>query len=412
MLPMGAHDEAHAPQAGGAGATARSTRGPAEPPPGAQAAVTARAPSTTGVRAAIPLEYALEEAATRSTVSRRPKGHDTPEHHDAHEIDQVVTSIHAHIDAADTPELSDVDRAFLRHFRRGLEKVGPRLPPMPEAVVRIDRVLRKADCAVSEVADVIRADPVVATKIVGIANSPFYAGLGRIRGVEGAITRMGLRETKSIVQAIALGSRLMRVPGHELEVERLYHHTLAAAVAARIVAQAAHEDPDAAFLGGLIHDIGRSVFLAAVGDFERSNNRRHSPSNALMDHLSDAIHEDLSALVARVWRAGRDIEIAVKFHERPEQAPAGEGQRLALVLGLADDLARYTLEPATALVPCGDAVRVELAQRLGVRDLDTMAREIDQAAAAFDLPVVSRVPGSEAPPPYESVPAPGIARAG
>ena len=316
------------------------------------------------------------------------------------------------IDAADTPELSDVDRAFLRHFRRGLEKVGPRLPPMPEAVVRIDRVLRKADCAVSEVADVIRADPVVATKIVGIANSPFYAGLGRIRGVEGAITRMGLRETKSIVQAIALGSRLMRVPGHELEVERLYHHTLAAAVAARIVAQAVHEDPDAAFLGGLIHDIGRSVFLAAVGDFERSNNRRHSPSNALMDHLSDAIHEDLSALVARVWRAGRDIEIAVKFHERPEEAPAGEGQRLALVLGLADDLARYTLEPATAMVPCGDAVRVELAQRLGVRDLDTMAREIDQAAAAFDLPVVSRVPASEAPPPYESIPAPGIARAG
>lgn len=407
-LPHGGHASppprasAGAP-AGRASVAARAApRSPSATPPAA------RTPDARGSSAAIPLEYALEEAATRSTVSR-PKGHDP---HDAHEVDQVVTNIHAHIDAADTPELSDVDRAFLRHFRRGLEKVGPRLPPMPEAVVRIDKVLRKADCAVSEVADVIRADPVVATKIVGIANSPFYAGLGRIRGVEGAITRMGLRETKSIVQAIALGSRLMRVPGHELEVERLYHHTLAAAVSARIVAQAVREDPDAAFLGGLIHDIGRSVFLAAVGDFERSNNRRHSPSSALMDHLSDAIHEDLSALVARVWRAGRDIEIAVKYHERPEEAPEGEGQRLALVLGLADDLARYTLEPATALVPCGDAVRVELAERLGVRDLEAMAREIDQAAAAFDLPVVSRVATSEAPPPYESVPAPGVAHAG
>jgi HD-like signal output (HDOD) protein len=405
MLPMGAPHDAHAPAAHRASAHASAA---------AAAPVAPRAPThaPSAPRAAIPLEYALEEAASRSTVSRRPKGPEHHDHVDKHDVDQVVGNIHAHIDAADTPELSDVDRAFLRHFRRGLEKVGPRLPPMPEAVVRIDRVLRKPDCAVSEVADVIRADPVVATKIVGIANSPFYAGLGRIRGVEGAITRMGLRETKSIVQAIALGSRLMRVPGHELEVERLYHHTLAAAVAARIVAQAAHEDPDAAFLGGLIHDIGRSVFLAAVGDFERSNNRRHSPSDALMDHLSDAIHEDLSALVARVWRAGRDIEVAVKFHEHPEEAPAGEGQRLALVLGLADDLARYTLEPATALVPCGDAVRVELAERLGVRDLDALAREIDQAAAAFDLPVVSRVPSSEAPPPYTSISAPGIARVG
>lgn len=334
----------------------------------------------------IPLQYALEEAA-RTSASRRPApsakisiGPITSE--------GLLASIHAGLDAAETPDLSSIDRAFIRHFRRSLQTSGPRLPPMPEAVVRIDRVLRKPQCTVREVAEVIRADPVVATKIVGIANSPFYAGLGQIRGVEGAITRMGLRETKSIVQAIALGSRLMRVPGHEAEIERQYHHALATAAAARLVAAKVREDADAGFLAGLMHDIGRSVFLAALGDFERANGRRMAPTPGTVEALSDALHEDLSALVAVAWRAGPDIEIAVRSHEAPEHAPRGEGWRLCQVLALADDLARYILDPTLADRPIEQVVRVHLATMLGITNLEPLVEEIEAAAVAFDLPVV------------------------
>ncbi len=388
------------------------------PPPVLRAVPRAPTPATIAARAraaepgpidpdapaAIPLRYALEEAA-RPTASRRPpspedelraSGHPKSKQKTADVpatppgADAITAAIHAGLDAADGAHLSTVDRAFIRHFRRTLQTSGPRLPPMPEAVVRIDRVLRKPDCAVTEVADVIRTDPVVATKIVGIANSPFYAGLGKIRGVEGAITRMGLRETKTIVQAIALGSRLMRVPGHEGEIERHYHHAIATAVAARVVASAAHEDADAAFLAGLIHDIGRTVFLAALGDFEHANGRRLTPSPETVEALSDALHEDLSALVAVAWRVGGDIEVAVRAHETPEQAPRGEGWRLTQVLALADDLARYVVDPQAAAGAIEETVRMRLAETLRIRDLEGLVGDVFETAQAFDVPVARR----------------------
>jgi HD-like signal output (HDOD) protein len=306
------------------------------------------------------------------------------------DTEAMVAAVVSGLSIADTPDLEPNDRAFLKHLRRAIQTSGPRLPPMPEAVVRIDRVLRKPSCSVTEVADVVRADAAVATKLLGIANSPFYAGLGRVRSVEGAITRMGLRETKSIVQAIALGSRLLRVRGHEAEIERLYHHTLASALAAGAIASRVQMDPDEAFLAGLIHDIGRSVLLTAVGDFERTHGRKQGPSKALIERLLDALHEDLSALVARAWRTGPEIEVAVRFHESPEHAPECDGKRLAHLLALADDVARYTLDADLAASPLDDVIRLRLADHLGLTTIDPILDEVRSASMAFELPLAPR----------------------
>lgn len=297
----------------------------------------------------------------------------------------LIFAIDAGLDLADTRGLPPVDRAFIAHVRRSLVTAHLRLPPMPEAAVRIDRVVRRANCTVHEVAAAIAADPALATKVIGIANSPCYGGLARIRRLDGAITRLGLRETKAAVQAMALGSGLMRVPGYEAQVDRLYHHALATAAAARAIAVAVRADDDVAFLAGLIHDLGRSIFLSALGDFERANGRKVAPTPATVKALSDALHEDLSALVAVSWHVGADIECAVRLHEAPERAPPGEGGRLTQILALGDDLARFILDPARRSAPVGESVRTWLAEALGIVRLDAVIAKVEAAAELLGL---------------------------
>ena len=50
----------------------------------------------------------------------------------------------------------------------------------------------------------VQADPVIAARIVQVANSAMYAGVSQVESVQNAITRIGLQATRAIVtEAIA-----------------------------------------------------------------------------------------------------------------------------------------------------------------------------------------------------------------
>ncbi|MFO0724386.1 MAG: HDOD domain-containing protein [Myxococcota bacterium] len=247
----------------------------------------------------------------------------------------------------DAYDLRGQNGVFLSYLRRTIAANGIRLPTMPEAVLKLDRLLRNPDCSITQVADAIRAEPAIATKVVGIANSPFYSGLSRTSAVEGAIGRLGLSETKNIVQAVAFGSKLLRVAGWEKEIDQLYHHSLVSALAARALGPRHGLEGDEAFIAGLIHDIGRSVLISTLGEFQHGQgNKKARVDLPFMQQLSTSIHADLSALVAESWNSAADVVLGIRFHHAPELVGPEAGRRIAMLLAASDHVARYLLEPA------------------------------------------------------------------
>lgn len=292
----------------------------------------------------------------------------------------------------DALSAGNYEAALVKHLRRSLATSSVQLPTVPEAIVRLDKLLRDPDCSIVQVADAVRAEPAIATKVVGFANSSYYAGFPRTASVEGAIARLGMRETKNIVQAVAFGSRLLRVPGWEREVDLLYRRSITAASAARALADQRRGDADEAFMAGLIHDIGRSVLLSTVGEFERTLGRRGALERTFVQHLADGIHADLSALVAEAWNASLTLVVGVRYHHAPEVVAPGEGRQLAHLLQLADDLAAFLVDREAHERGLDEAVPADHRAAVGEVDLARVISQIRRDAAGFDIELASERP--------------------
>ena len=93
---------------------------------------------------------------------------------------------------------------LIAELDRGLASRGLQLPPMPQVILRVQRLIDCGDFNMEELAEQVEVDPALVTKLVGIASSPFYAGFAPTRSVRDAIVRIGIRETRNILMAIML----------------------------------------------------------------------------------------------------------------------------------------------------------------------------------------------------------------
>jgi HD-like signal output (HDOD) protein len=277
------------------------------------------------------------------------------------------------------------ERPYLAELSRRLRRGEIRLPPMPEAVLRVQRLIDSGSCHIAQLAREIERDPALATRLVGIANSPFYQGLGAVPSVSDAVTRIGLGETRNIVLAVMLRSKVFRVPGRSAEVRRLWQHSVAASISAQVLGAAAGVDPDAAFITGLLHDLGRVLLLSLGAEVERAV--KGAPLDAETVRRAGALlHARLGAVAAESWGVAPPIVHAILHHHDPAQA-CEDDRRFAYVVRAADLLAqriadeRRASDGTSALLWSGALDALDLNHDLA-HEVEAEAREALRTRAA------------------------------
>lgn len=227
------------------------------------------------------------------------------------------------------------------------------LPPMPQVILRVHRLIDSGLFNMEDLARGIELDPALATKMVGVANSPFYAGMEPAPSVRDAIVRVGMLETRNILMAIMLRSRVFRVPGFETLTQEMWEHALAASVTTRALAVHMRLDPDLGFLGGLVHDVGRGVVLSCAGDLRRRSRGRLQFDLALLERVNECLHPGLGAVVANSWNLGDELGTAIAYHHEPEAAPES-AQNFARLLWGGDQLAKELCRRGQDDPPAGE----------------------------------------------------------
>lgn len=262
--------------------------------------------------------------------------------------------------AAQTPDPAAL--ALLRALERGAESGQLALPPLPEVVLRVRDLVEQPDLRIADLEREIQLDPVLATRIVGVANSPFYGASKPTAAVSEAVVRIGLRQTRHLVLALALRSRVLRVPGYEDEVAELWAHALAASLCSQSAAALLGGDPEEASLFGLIHDVGRVAILAALAEVERTSRGQQRVTPELLAGISDALHCPLGAMLADAWSLSPSVVAAVSHHHAPDAAP--ESLRSLARIAQAGDLLAHALlaADADAEPPAIDGIDAELAR--------------------------------------------------
>ncbi len=198
------------------------------------------------------------------------------------------------------------------------------LPPLPDILIRLDQLINDPNVSINAIADLLSTEPALSGKVIQLANSAYYGG-GRIdvENLRGAVLRLGLAEIRKMVYAIKLGS--MFWDQGIVDQRKFWRHNLGVALltqklAARGNAQIA--DREAAYVAGLMHDVGimvfgyiipevYSAFLAKAAEIDK-------PLHVQEKETFGIDHSELGALyIQRWWKIEQAVELAVAQHHFP-----------------------------------------------------------------------------------------------
>jgi len=208
-----------------------------------------------------------------------------------------------------TSLIKETFSAILQKFSAG--KIVP--PAMPQVVFELRNLIKREDVSLKDLADVLAKDPVISLCLISVAKSPVYKGYGDVKSVQAAIPRLGFKETLSIVVAIANKSLYeAKNPQHRILMDKLWGHSLACAYGSKFIAQSLLvEDPEAIFLMGLTHDIGKVVLLRAFSEAQKESNLN---TEDILAAIQEA-HQSIGNMLIRRWGFGDEFTRVVALHE-------------------------------------------------------------------------------------------------
>jgi putative nucleotidyltransferase with HDIG domain len=233
------------------------------------------------------------------------------------------------------------------------------LPPSPILVTKLLTLFRNPGHDLDQVVQLIGYEPSLTAQLLRTCNSACFAGEEPTGDIFDAITRIGLYQIYCLVVAI-YGAKAKSMPGADrgVDVKELWRHSVAVAVAASVVAEAAGQAKVEAFTGGLLHDIGKLVLASTEGEayariIERA--RDEEVSLIALERGTFVIdHAELGGELMRRWDLPPDIVATVRYHHDVAAAPPFErltatvhiGDLISHQLCAQDLVSRHVLTPS------------------------------------------------------------------
>jgi HD-like signal output (HDOD) protein/ActR/RegA family two-component response regulator len=211
----------------------------------------------------------------------------------------------------------------------------------------VAKVLQLADSEKSGAADlgkILEADPVIATNILKVSNTVFFASANRrINSIKDAIIRVGFRETKRIVMGMSVMDLFASSEAHKgFNRFHFWFHCLGTAIIAEQMAKRFGDlNAEEAFLAGLLHDFGLILldeFYPTI--FTRILDATSTSGAHFVDKeldILDITHVDVVDELFKSWKIPENITEALANHYSmcdEDADPNTPGKKLALCVAI------------------------------------------------------------------------------
>lgn len=194
-------------------------------------------------------------------------------------------------------------------------------PTSFDTILRLRKELQNPSLSLTRVAQVVQLEPLVATRLMRLANSATYAALGDpVRELPSAINRLGLNMVRSTAMAVAVGAILhaKELVGFSKLAHGLWEHSIRSAAAARVLAKKfTRINADEALLAGLVHDLGAFYMLYRAVQYQELRERPDS-----LIHIIKDWHEGIGVTLLETLGLPPEIVEAAIDHDQPRPIPA------------------------------------------------------------------------------------------
>lgn len=224
------------------------------------------------------------------------------------------------------------------------------LPPLPNIVSSAMRMLSDPETPVEKIEALIGQDQALVANLIKVGNSALYGGLQKATSLRQVLTRLGLKTTRNLIlTASARGYFLNHQKGMRVWGQNLWQHSVESALAARRIAEAVNfAFPEEAFIGGLVHDIGKLIILMLFPDpfkeILKLKKVDQMDSRTAENRIIGLDHEQIGRLLMDRWNMPDSAKACSEYHHR-YQASGGYAE-LAAIVAYADYLSRlYGTKP-------------------------------------------------------------------
>lgn len=210
------------------------------------------------------------------------------------------------------------------------------LPPFPSTASKLVAELNSPEADVPTVVQLIECEPKIASRVIQLANSPVYGASRPIATIGHGIVLLGFKSVAQISLSMVAGD-LFNNPDEDCRdgLQDVYGRSLAVAITARLLAKESGMcSPDEAFLGGVMHDIGKVVFFNSAGS-------EYAKQHADLDDASllafeqqrfGTTHAAVGEICGRSWGLPLSITTAIRDHHQ-SYAQTEDGLTKSVVSG-------------------------------------------------------------------------------
>lgn len=209
-----------------------------------------------------------------------------------------------------------------------------KLPVFSDVAIKVRRMVSAEDYNAQDVEKVIHSDQTLASEVLRVANSPFYAGLAKVTTVRDATVRLG---AKQLADLVMLASERNRYTAKDKNIQNLmgmlWRHSVGVALASQWLAKKlGYTDKlNEAFLGGLMHDIGKLAALKVI-DLLMDKEGAHLADDLVLDVI-DSAHTSQGYILAQKWRLPESYCRVVRDHHQENIPPSSY---VLLIVKIAD----------------------------------------------------------------------------
>jgi HD-like signal output (HDOD) protein len=239
------------------------------------------------------------------------------------------------------------------------------MPSLPLTALKIIRLANDINSPPQAMLETIKVDPVITGKVLQMINSSYFGLSATVTDLRQALVMLGNNTIKNLALTSALLQTMKsRGSGNsQLDLDGVWLHSLATAVASKIIARAAglpRLQHDEFFIIGLLHDIGRIfIFQFLADEYVQALDltvQEKIPLHEAEIRILSMTTQEAGGMLAEKWQLPPNITHGVRFHRTPDQA--GDYEKICSIINIASyetSIRAIGWNDGTSPVPPSDA---------------------------------------------------------
>ncbi|AMK12091.1 MAG: HDOD domain-containing protein [Pseudodesulfovibrio sp.] len=223
----------------------------------------------------------------------------------------------------------------LRHIltekkvRAAVTRIGT-LPALPEMFLQITEELNNVEPDLKRIGALARRDPGISATLLKVVNSSFFGFYETVSDPSRAAVLLGTEILKGLVLGVNFLRQLDADTLDGYSVEKLWGHSLQVGYYAKTIAAMESKDSvfvDNCFVAGLLHDIGKLVFVTSMSDlYAKVLSLVRSEGGPVVGAEGKALgttHAEIGAYLMALWGFDEAVVEGIYCHHAVRKCDGG-----------------------------------------------------------------------------------------